>query len=139
MYERILLAIDGSEHSMRAANEAVKIASAGDKSNIEIVFVADFEKIKRDVLYAQGQMDVDYARKQRIQPVEDLLKSNEIPYTVQILRGEPGPAIVDYANKEQFDLVVIGSRGLNAFQEMVLGSVSHKVVKRVNCPVLIVK
>ncbi|EGR8654283.1 universal stress protein, partial [Listeria monocytogenes] len=33
----------------------------------------------------------------------------------------------------------IGSRGLNSLQEMVLGSVSHKVMKRVNCPALIVK
>ena len=38
-----------------------------------------------------------------------------------------------------FDLVIIGSRGLNSLQEMVLGSVSHKVVKRVKCPVHIVK
>lgn len=53
-----------------------------------------------------------------------------------MLYGEPGPSIVYYANKEQFDLVIIGSRGLNSLQEMVLGSVSHKVVKRVKCPVL---
>ena len=49
------------------------------------------------------------------------------------------PAIVEYTNKNQFDVVVIGSRGLNALQEMVLGSVSHKIAKRANCPVLIVK
>ena len=56
---------------------------------------------------------------------------------VKVLRGEPGPAIVDYANEEEFDLAILGSRGLNRLQEMVLGSVSQKVVKRVNCPVLI--
>lgn len=43
------------------------------------------------------------------------------------------------ANDQQFDLLVIGSRGLNTLQEMVLGSVSHKVVKRADCPVLVVK
>jgi nucleotide-binding universal stress UspA family protein len=37
------------------------------------------------------------------------------------------------------DLMIIGSRGLNSLQEMVLGSVSYKVIKRVQCPVLIVK
>ncbi|RCK13159.1 universal stress protein [Bacillus licheniformis] len=49
------------------------------------------------------------------------------------------PAIVSYANHHDVDIVIIGSRGLNTLQEMVLGSVSHKVAKRVKCPVLIVK
>ncbi|MCY8631696.1 universal stress protein, partial [Bacillus spizizenii] len=53
--------------------------------------------------------------------------------------GEPGPTIVSYANENQFDMLIVGSRGLNSLQEMVLGSVSHKVAKRANCPVLIVK
>ncbi|WP_256592904.1 universal stress protein [Pseudomonas sp. 2822-17] len=43
------------------------------------------------------------------------------------------------ANNGEYDIVIIGSRGLNPFQEMVLGSVSHKIAKRVECPVLIVK
>ena len=37
------------------------------------------------------------------------------------------------------DLVIAGSRGLNTLQEMVLGSVSHKIAKRVKCPVMIIK
>lgn len=41
-------------------------------------------------------------------------------------KDEPGPAIVEYVNKNGFDLVVIGSRGLNALQEFVLGIVSHR-------------
>lgn len=47
--------------------------------------------------------------------------------------------IVSFANRGNFDIVIIGSRGLNSFQEMVIGSVSHKVAKRANAPVLIVK
>lgn len=58
---------------------------------------------------------------------------------MKIFHGEPGPAIVEFTNNNSYDLLVIGSRGLNAFQEMVLGSVSHKVVKRANCPVMVVK
>jgi len=71
--------------------------------------------------------------------VEEQLKINNVTYDVKILRGEPGPTIVNHANKNEFDLGVIGSRGLNTLQEMELGSVSHKVMKRVNCPALIVK
>lgn len=139
MYKRILLAIDGSEHSMRAANEALKMAALNSESKIEIVYVADFEKAKTEVLHAQGKEELDYTRKSRLQPVEELLKMKGVPYDVKILRGEPGPTIVEYANKHQTDIVILGSRGLNVLQEFVLGSVSHKVAKRAQCPVLIVK
>lgn len=139
LYKKIMLAMDGSEHSLRAANEAIKMAALDSESKIEMVYVADFAKAKSEVLHAQGREDLEHARRSRLQPVEDLMKANKLIYDVKILHGEPGPALVEYANKEKFDLVVIGSRGLNALQEMVLGSVSHKVVKRTNCPVLVVK
>lgn len=139
LYNKILLAVDGSEHSLRAANEAVKMALLGEKTEVELVYVADFDKSKSEVLHSGGKEALEYARRKRIEPVEELLKLKEVNYKVSILHGEPGPSIVAHANKGNCDLVVIGSRGLNALQEMVLGSVSHKVVKRVNCPVLIVK
>ena len=70
---------------------------------------------------------------------KQLIKEANVLAKITILKGAPGPEIVRYANEENVDLVVIGSRGLNALQQMVLGSVSHKVMKRVTCPALIVK
>jgi len=67
------------------------------------------------------------------------VETGQVDYTVRFIHGEPGPSIVKYTNDGEFDVVVIGSRGLNGVQELVLGGVSHKVVKRANCPVLIVK
>lgn len=139
MYNKILLAVDGSEHSIRATDEAVKMAKLSNGAKVEIVYVVDFSKAKSEVLHSQGQEDLEVARKKRLLPIEQHLDRNGIEFEVKILHGEPGPEIVDFANENQFDLVVVGSRGLNSLQEMVLGSVSHKVVKRVNCPVLIVK
>lgn len=139
MYKKILLAVDGSEHSLRATDEAVKIASLNSQTFIEIVLVADFAKAKSDILHSQGKDDLELSRRKKIMPAEEKLKDNNISYLVKILHGEPGPSIVEYANSEDFDLVIVGSRGLNTLQEMVLGSVSHKVAKRVDCPVLIVK
>ncbi|KAA8472056.1 MULTISPECIES: universal stress protein [Bacillaceae] len=139
MYKNILLAVDGSEHSIRATQEAIKIASLSNECTIKIVFVADFSKAKNEVLHAQGKEELELSRRKRLLPIEEKLKSNGVSYEIKILHGEPGPTIVDYANKGNFDLVVLGSRGLNTLQEMVLGSVSHKVAKRVQCPVLLVK
>lgn len=139
MYNKILLAVDGSEHSKRAATEAVKIASINEQCKVTIAYVVDFSKAKNEVLHAQNNEELDVTRKKRLFPIEERLESNNIEFTIKILHGEPGPTIVEYANKENYDMVIIGSRGLNTLQEMVLGSVSHKVVKRAACPVLIVK
>lgn len=139
MYKNILIAVDGSEHSLRATNEAIKIAALANDCMIEVVYVVDYSKSKEEVLHSYGKEDLDMARRKKLLPIEKQMKSSHLSYRLKLLHGDPGPAIVEYANKENVDLVVIGSRGLNSLQEMVLGSVSYKVVKRVNCPVLIVK
>ncbi|NMO97852.1 universal stress protein [Paenibacillus lemnae] len=139
MYQHILLAADGSQNSLRAAKETIKLAAAFPQCTVEVVMVADYDKSRYDILHAVSSSELELKRRKILAPVEELLQTNNISYRVKILHGEPGPAIVDYANQEKVELLVIGSRGLNALQEMVLGSVSHKVVKRAQCPVMIVK
>lgn len=139
MYKHILLASDGSENALRAAKEAVKIASCNEETLIDVVYVIDYEKAKSDVLHASSSEALELERRKKNSQVIQFLNSANVRYKTTILRGTPGPEIVKYANEHEVDLVIIGSRGLNALQEMVLGSVSHKVMKRVHCPALIVK
>jgi nucleotide-binding universal stress UspA family protein len=139
MYKRILLASDGSEHSLRAADQAIELAKCTPDSYVEVVYVIDSSKAKSDVLQNWNNHGVADVRRERIKETEAKAKDADISYELKFLRGEPGPTIVKHANENEFDVVVVGSRGLNALQEMVLGSVSHKIAKRINCPVLIVK
>src|SRR5699024_3314944 len=120
-------------------DEAVKLASLMPECQVEVLYVADFSKSKSDILHSQGKEELEYARRKTLLPVEEKLKLKNIPYHIEILHGHPGPAIIEYVNEENMDMIIIGSRGLNTLQEMVLGSVSHKVMKRANCPALIVK
>lgn len=138
MYEHILVAADGSDNAVRAAQEAAKIAKLAG-SRVTIVYVADFEKARTEMLHSASADSLYLERRTKIAPVEAIFDKYHIHYSVEILRGVAGPEIVKYTNSNEVDLVVIGSRGLNSLQEMVLGSVSHKVMKRVNCPALIVK
>lgn len=101
--------------------------------------VVDMEKSKQDVLHSRSSESLLIERRRKIANVEQLLKDEQLNYKITTLKGTPGPEIVRYANEQKVDLVVIGSRGLNGLQEMVLGGVSHKVMKRVHCPALIVK
>ncbi|MBM7662005.1 nucleotide-binding universal stress UspA family protein [Bacillus mesophilus] len=139
MYNKILLAADGSEHSKRAADHAFHIAACSPDSTVVIVYVINSSRAKSDVLSNWNSPDVLGVRKERVKEIETIAKNAGVTYVLEMLHGEPGPTIVDYANKQGFDVLVIGSRGLNGLQEFVLGSVSHKVAKRANCPVLIVK
>lgn len=139
MYQHILLAADGSENSIRAAAEAVKIASLSPDAAVEILFAADPSKVKDEVLNAHTHDEIEFRRRQRLNSVEEVLTAAGLNPKVSIINGDSGPSIVEYADKHHADLIIIGTRGLNALQEFVLGSVSHKVVKRAHCPVLIVK
>jgi nucleotide-binding universal stress UspA family protein len=139
MYKKIALATDGSEHSKRAAENAINIAKCTPNSKIEVLYVIDPDKVKSDVLSNWNSADIDDKRKSRLKDVERMAQQSGVSYEIKILHGEPGPVIVDYVNKNKFEIAIIGSRGLNTLQEFVLGSVSHKVAKRANCPVLIVK
>jgi nucleotide-binding universal stress UspA family protein len=139
MFEKILLAADGSDHSLRAADKAIALAKMNNNSVVHVIYVVDGDTAKTDVLHHWNDADMSLARKELLIPVENKMKVSGVHYETNILRGNPGQTIVQHANENQFDLIVIGSRGLNTLQEFVLGSVSHKVAKRADSSVLIVK
>ncbi|MFS2248667.1 universal stress protein [Bacillus sp. A31] len=141
MYKKILLAVDGSVHSERSTDHAIQLGklTTDTEVEVELIYVLDYSKSKSEVLHSGSAEALEQARRLRLKKIEEKFQTEEFPYKLTMRHGEPGPTIVSYANDNHFDLVIIGSRGLNSFQEMVLGSVSHKVAKRVDCPVLIVK
>ena len=139
MFNKILLASDGSNNSLRACDRAIEMAKFKVDSIIEVVYVIDLNTSKQEALHHMDAEIIQLEREQRMQLTVEKIKSAGVTSITTILHGEPGPTIVKYANDQDFDVVVIGSRGLNSLQEMVLGSVSHKVAKRVRCPVMIVK
>ncbi|MFB4169479.1 universal stress protein [Virgibacillus sp. JSM 102003] len=138
MFKKIMLATDGSGHSARSAKYAIELAEKFD-GKIEIVYAVDGQTSKSDVLHHVNKFEVEKKRKEKIRAVKNLLEASGVDFETQILHGEAGPTIVSHANENEFDCVVIGSRGLNNLQTLILGSVSHKVAKRAECPVLIVK
>lgn len=139
MYKKIGVAIDGSNNSKRAAEHAAHFASFSKGAIVELIYVLEYDRTHSDVISNAGRDDLHVDRERQIALIEEVFEKRNISHKLVIQQGDPGPAIVNYVNKGEFDLVVIGSRGLNSFQEMVLGSVSHKVAKQVKAPVLIVK
>lgn len=139
MFKDILLASDGSEYSIRAGEKAVYLAQQEPDSKVIVLYVVDAATSRGDATHIYNSSELDQSRKVKLEITERKLKEAGVNYEIVILSGDPGPTIIKYANENNVDLCVIGSRGLNRLQEMVLGSVSHKVAKRTDCPVMIVK
>lgn len=139
MYKKILLAVDGSDHSIQAAKDAVRLHDLIPESVIDVVYVADYEKSKYDVLHAHDKEKLDLDRRKQLLPIEELLTAHKVNHHYHLLHGKPGETIVKFQKDGLYDLIILGSSGLGALKQMVMGSVSKYVVKHASCPVLVIK
>ena len=136
---KIAVAVDGSENALRAAEHAILLVQYLPEAHLEIIHVADYNKAKDEHLLAQNLEALALKREQKIHPIRELAESVGVGVKIIMLKGNPSQEIIKYIKEHSIDQLVIGSRGLNVFQEMMLGSVSHKVMKHANCPVTVVK
>ena len=136
---KIAVAIDGSENALRAAKHAITLVQFLPEAHLEVIYVSDYNKAKDERLLSQSPESLTLKREQKMHPILELAKGVGVKAKITMLKGNPSQEIIKYVNSEEIDQLVIGSRGLSTFQEMVLGSVSHKVMKHVNCPITIVK
>ena len=139
MFERILLAVDGSDHAVHAAEVAANLARCM-KSELWIVVVYDFippflgEPNLQEAINAR-QHEARAFLKKAVAAVGD--GPGEIH--TEMLEGNPAEAIIDVAETRNSDIIVMGSRGLGRLAGLLLGSTSQKVVSLAPCPVLIVR
>lgn len=134
MYKSILLAADGSDNSFRAAKETLNFINENTK--VTILNVIQVEKSKDAILHGE---DIVREQKEKLADIMRLYENENVTYNVIFERGIPDETVVKAANDGGFNIIVLGNRGLNALQGMMMGSVSHKVAKRANIPVLLVK
>ncbi|WP_331249045.1 universal stress protein [Evansella clarkii] len=139
MFKNILLAADGSPHSFRAAEKAIGLGKLTDGAVIEILYVLDGSKSKSDVLKYGDSDTASLKRKEMLSRYENLISESGLSCKTTILHGTPAETIIKHANEGKYDCLVIGSRGRSTVQTMILGSVSHKVMKHVKSPVVMVK
>jgi nucleotide-binding universal stress UspA family protein len=140
MFEKILLAVDGSEHGLRAAQMAGELAR--DMKSAELRVVVAYDPIPPYI----GDPYMQYAIDARLKDAQAILQSavaavGEIPGELQseLLEGSPAEAIVNVAATRKSDVIVIGSRGLGRLAGALLGSTSQKVIAHASCPVLVVR
>ena len=140
MFEQILLAVDGSEHSLRSAKEAGDLARAM-KSEILRIVVA-FDSVPPYLGEPNFQQAIDARMKEAnaiLQKAQDSVGKIPGEIHTEFIEGSPAEAIINVAKTRNSTVIVMGSRGLSTITELVLGSTSHKVVSHAPCPVLIIR
>jgi nucleotide-binding universal stress UspA family protein len=141
MFNRILVAVDGSKMSEKALQCALNFAKER-YSNISVIHV---EK-KLNITEGMSNATIDDLYNERKIEADDLLnhavslaEEEGIEIGTQFVLGEPAIQIVKKAEEGKYQLIVMGSRGLGNFKGLMLGSVSQKVSQLAHCPVLIIK
>lgn len=138
MYKRILVTTDGSETAGNASQHAAALAKLTGATDVLVLHVC-----------TGCTADLDPDEKNRelaeriVSEAGELFTRAGVPVRTMVENEYPpesiGKAIIDTAESEDIELIVMGSRGLTEFKGMMLGSVSNKVVHGAACPVLIVK
>ncbi len=152
---KVLVAIDGSEASMRAADFALSIAvkseaeltllyvfysqlayaytsylsKVDDSSSIDAILHSAEDKANQWFDIVKNKLKNVYAYNQNIK-----IKSDIIITSTSIFR-----AIIDYAEHNMINLIVVGTKGRSAIKKVFLGSVTSEVLKYSRCPVLVIK
>jgi nucleotide-binding universal stress UspA family protein len=136
---KLLLATDLSEASESATDHAFDLASSLDAALL-IVSVID----PGSLLLPGGRFRarIDQVRERREQLAQALVERGRglgIDVSFLVWTGDPGDQIVEAAEAEHVDMVLVGSHGRGAVGRLFLGSVSEHVVRNAPCPVLVVR
>ena len=140
MFEKVLLAVDGSEHALHAARTAADLVRTMKSTEIRIVVVFD------SIPPYLGEPNLQQAINARMESARVVMDKaievvGDIPCEIhtEFIEGSPAEAIIDVAKTRKSDVIVMGSRGLGKLAGLLVGSTSQKVVAHAPCPVLIVR
>jgi len=145
--KKILVAIDGSPQSDKAAEEAVRLAAGNPshfKSRVYAMMVLPNAQTSTYTDFVPSapitEKDTwDELRRRIFYVVEKSAVENDVPLEMIVEYGEPADKLIDFAKREQMDVIVIGSSGKGFIQRKLKGSISHRVATSAPCSVYIVR
>jgi nucleotide-binding universal stress UspA family protein len=139
MLKKILVAFDGSENSRKAFGVALDLA-VRFKASLMVVTVTELHEpatapteIDELMHHATAHYDLEFKR------LREAAESQGVEFSSQLAVGHPAEQIVNLAEQQKADMIVVGRRGLNRATRFILGSVSERVMRYAHCPVTVVK
>ena len=140
MYDTILVPTDGSAGAEAAARHALNLASLFD-SEVRFLSVVDKRSYSGDLagvdsLVADQREALVEGATNNLRPLEDLATETAVPFESSIEHGVPHESILEYADEHDVDMVAMGTHGRTGLQRVLIGSVTERVVRTSDIPVL---
>lgn len=145
-FSKILVAIDGSQPSMDAAQYAIEMAKK-DAAQIIALTVNRIPLSSYGLATPEGELKSPQEKEtvlesnERLANLEQIAKQNNVDLKTELINSQMSidGTIVEYAESKDVDLIIMGTRGRSGFRKLLLGSTASAVVTYSPCPVMIVK
>jgi nucleotide-binding universal stress UspA family protein len=137
--KRIVIATDGSADSAEAVEQGIELASAGSAA-VTFVYVRHVLLPFVGEPYYQRTLSAQLGKgRDAVDGAAARAADAGVECEGEVLEGDPATEILRLAHERDADLIVVGSRGLGAFAGTLLGSISSRVVRQADRPVLVVR
>jgi nucleotide-binding universal stress UspA family protein len=139
--EKILLPFDGSVHSVNATKFALDLAKLYG-AHVTIVYCYDeWDGTLTEIpptlvseIRANRKMEAEAILKR----AEGIFENQGVQYATEAISGSPGYVLTARSKSREYDLIIMGSHGHSDIAGLFLGSVTHKVLNTIYCPILVV-
>lgn len=138
MLSNILVAVDGSESASKAFRRAIYLAQKCN-SKLDLVHVVQCEVGGDSANTFEIIEDLKDKAMKMLEEYRIEASKNNISMQITIMQGDPAKVIIELAKTKSYDLIIMGTRGRSSFQELLIGSVSQKVMHHASCPVMVVR
>ncbi|MDW7731412.1 MAG: universal stress protein [Methanolobus sp.] len=141
LYKKIFIATDGSEQNKKAVQHALDLAkTCGAKLYAGyVVDTAAFASIPMDAGWEMMYELLEQEANESTKSIGVMAEKESVPFEGVVLEGHPGPEIVQFAEEQGMDLIVMGTLGKRGLDHFLLGSVAENVIRNSKVPVLVVR
>jgi nucleotide-binding universal stress UspA family protein len=145
MFGSIVVGTDGSETANEAVRQATELAKAVGAA---VYLVSAFEPVGNQRLREERQQvpeDMSWMVNERedvnatLKEAEEQIKEDGVPVEIFARQGDPADAILDVAEEQKADLIIVGNKGMSGAKRFLLGSVPNKVSHHAPCSVMIIR
>jgi nucleotide-binding universal stress UspA family protein len=136
MYDRIVIAVDGSDEARRAARRGLQLARTFD-ATVTVLSVVE-RKALRLAETPDEKTRLQESREAALTDIEELASELGYPVTTTLTEGKPATQISEYADEHDTDLIVIGRQGMTGLGRRLLGGVTEHILHQGDVPVLVV-
>ncbi|RNI14611.1 universal stress protein [Methanohalophilus sp. RSK] len=140
IYKKILIATDGSTENKKAVSYGIELAKLSG-ARVYVTYVADTASFDSIPMDGGWEMMYELLEKEGKEITDKVISDtgDDIEIESKLLEGHPGHEIIDFAESNGIDLIVMGTHGKSGLDRFLLGSVAEKVTRNSHVPVMVVR